>query len=161
MFSVNLNYIYFTTITKQCIQLILIMLVGTDVCVRMVFMREETGVPKGNPPVWLDDHMPVYSLIWVCMCYIFTDLSVYLLYIHWFECVCVIYSLIWVCMCYIFTDLSVYLLYFQGILASSNIGSEMNIQLCKLQRLLLNMYEKRMKTAVNPNDHNQVPLDWF
>ena len=38
-------------ITKQVIQLILIMLVGTDVCVRMVFMLEETGVPGGNPLV--------------------------------------------------------------------------------------------------------------
>jgi len=42
---------YFTTITKQVIQLILIMLVRTDVCVRMVFVWEETGVPGGNPPV--------------------------------------------------------------------------------------------------------------
>ena len=47
----SLNFIYFTTITKQVIQLILIMLVGTDVCVRMVFVWEETGVPGGNPPV--------------------------------------------------------------------------------------------------------------
>ena len=28
-----------------------IMLVGTDVCVQMVFVWEETGVPGGNPPV--------------------------------------------------------------------------------------------------------------
>ena len=35
-----------------------IMLVGTDVCVRMVFVWEETEVPGGNPPVWLGDHMP-------------------------------------------------------------------------------------------------------
>jgi len=34
------NFIYFTTITKQVIQLILIMLVGTDFCVRMVFVFE-------------------------------------------------------------------------------------------------------------------------
>ena len=34
------------------------MLVDTDVCVRMVFVWEETGVPEGNPPVWLGDHMP-------------------------------------------------------------------------------------------------------
>ena len=47
----TLNFIYFTTITKQVIQLVLIMLVGTDVCVRMVFVWEETGVPGGNPPV--------------------------------------------------------------------------------------------------------------
>ena len=36
----SLNFIYFTTITKQVIQLLLIMLVGTDVCVRMVFVWE-------------------------------------------------------------------------------------------------------------------------
>ena len=34
----TLNFIYFTTITKQVIQLLLIILVGTDVCVRMVFV---------------------------------------------------------------------------------------------------------------------------
>ena len=33
------------------------MLVGTDVCVRMVFVWEVTGVPVGNPPVWLGDQM--------------------------------------------------------------------------------------------------------
>jgi len=33
-----LNFIYFTTITKQIIQLVLIMLVGTDVCVLVVFV---------------------------------------------------------------------------------------------------------------------------
>ena len=32
------------------------MLVGTDICVRMVFVWEETGVPGGNPP---DDHMTI------------------------------------------------------------------------------------------------------
>jgi len=37
-----LNFIYFTTITKQVLQLILIMLIGTDVCVRMVFVWEVT-----------------------------------------------------------------------------------------------------------------------
>ena len=31
------------------------MLVGTDVCVTMVFVWEETGVPGGNPPVLHDD----------------------------------------------------------------------------------------------------------
>jgi len=36
---------------EQVIQLILIMLVGTDVGVRMVFVWEDTGVPGGNPPV--------------------------------------------------------------------------------------------------------------
>ena len=46
-----LNFIYFTTITRQVIQLILIMLVGNDVWVRMVFKWEETGVPEGNLPV--------------------------------------------------------------------------------------------------------------
>ena len=54
-----LNFIYFTTITKQVIQLILIMLVGTDVCVRMVFVWEETGVPGETPPVWLGYHMTI------------------------------------------------------------------------------------------------------
>ena len=54
-----LNFIYFTTITKQAIQLILIMLVGTDVCVRMFLVWEETGVPGGNPPVWLGDYMTI------------------------------------------------------------------------------------------------------
>ena len=44
----SLIVIYFTTITKQVIQLILSMLVGTDVCVRMVFVWEESGVPGGN-----------------------------------------------------------------------------------------------------------------
>ena len=38
----SLKFIYFTTITKQVIHFILIMLVGTDVCVRMVFVWEET-----------------------------------------------------------------------------------------------------------------------
>ena len=35
------------------------MLVGTDVCVPMVFVWEETGVPGGNPPVKLGDHMTI------------------------------------------------------------------------------------------------------
>ena len=35
------------------------MLVGTDVCVRMVFLWEEIEVPGGNPPVWLGDHMTI------------------------------------------------------------------------------------------------------
>ena len=38
-------------ITKQVIQLILIMLVGTDVCVQMAIVLEGTNVPRGNPPV--------------------------------------------------------------------------------------------------------------
>jgi len=49
--TLNQFVIYFTTITKQVIQLILIMLVGTGICVRMVFVCEETGVLGGNPPV--------------------------------------------------------------------------------------------------------------
>ena len=55
----SFNFIYFTTNTKQVIQIILIMLVGTNVCVRMVFVLEKTGVPGGNPPVWLGDHMTI------------------------------------------------------------------------------------------------------
>ena len=35
------------------------MLVGTDDCVPLVFVWEETGVPGGNPPVWLGDHMAI------------------------------------------------------------------------------------------------------
>jgi len=35
------------------------MLVGTDVCVRMVLVWKETGVPRGNPPVWLSDQMTI------------------------------------------------------------------------------------------------------
>ena len=35
------------------------MLVGTNVCVRMVFVWEETWVPGGNPPVWLGAHMTI------------------------------------------------------------------------------------------------------
>jgi len=46
----RLNDIYFTTITKQVIQLILITLVGTVVYVRMVFVWEENVVFGGNPP---------------------------------------------------------------------------------------------------------------
>ena len=57
-YCLSLNFIYYTTITKQVIQLILIMLVGTDMCVRMVFVWEENGVPGGNPPVWLGDQWP-------------------------------------------------------------------------------------------------------
>jgi len=60
MYNACISYfIYFTTITKQVIQLIIIMLVGTDVCVRMIFVWEETIMPGGNPPVttW-PSHMP-------------------------------------------------------------------------------------------------------
>ena len=35
------------------------MIVGTDVYFRMVFVWEETVMPGGNPPVWLDDHMTI------------------------------------------------------------------------------------------------------
>ena len=35
------------------------MLVGTHVCVRMIIVWEETGVPGGNPPVWHGDHMTI------------------------------------------------------------------------------------------------------
>ena len=42
----NNFFIYFSTITKQIIQLILTMFVGTDVCVRVVVVWEETGVPS-------------------------------------------------------------------------------------------------------------------
>jgi len=51
-----------TTITKQFIQLILIMLVGNDICVPLVFVWEKTGVPGGNSPVWLGDHMTICIL---------------------------------------------------------------------------------------------------
>ena len=44
---------------KQVRQLILIMLVGTVACVPVVFVWEETGLPRGNPPVWLSDHMTI------------------------------------------------------------------------------------------------------
>jgi len=46
-----LDFIYFRKITKQVIQLILIMLVGTNIGVPIAFVWEETGVPVGNPPV--------------------------------------------------------------------------------------------------------------
>ena len=35
------------------------MFVGTDVCVQMAFVWEETGVPGGNPPVWFSDDMTI------------------------------------------------------------------------------------------------------
>ena len=44
---------------RNKLYMILIMLLFTDVCVRMVFVWEETGVPGGNPPVWLGDHMTI------------------------------------------------------------------------------------------------------
>ena len=65
----SLNFIYLTTITKQVIQLVLIMLIGTDDCVRMVFVCEETGVPEGNPPVWLGDHMTISHADYDINCY--------------------------------------------------------------------------------------------
>ena len=54
LYSINDDYNY-TTYIKQYFS----MLVGTDVCVRMVFVWEETGVTGGNPPVWLGDHMTI------------------------------------------------------------------------------------------------------
>ena len=42
----SLNFIYFTTITKQ-------------VCVPVVFLWEENAVPRGKPPVWLGDRMSI------------------------------------------------------------------------------------------------------
>ena len=57
-----LAFIYFTTITKQVKQLILTMLVGTDVCFPVVFVWEETGVPGGKPHVWLGDHMSIWRV---------------------------------------------------------------------------------------------------
>ena len=44
------------------------MLVGTDVCVPVVFVWEETEVPGGNPPVWLSDHFVTYY-IYLCVFY--------------------------------------------------------------------------------------------
>jgi len=36
------------------------MLVGTDVCVRVIFLWEKTGVPSGNPaPARLGDHLTI------------------------------------------------------------------------------------------------------
>ena len=55
----NSNFIYFTTITKQVIQLILIMFVGTDVWVCVVFVWEETRILRGSPPARLGDQMTI------------------------------------------------------------------------------------------------------
>ena len=52
-------YLFYNDYEKQVIQLKLIILVGTDVCVGMVFVLEETVVPGGNPPVWLGDQMTI------------------------------------------------------------------------------------------------------
>ena len=35
------------------------MLIGTDVCVRVVFVWQETRVPRRNPPVWLGYQMTI------------------------------------------------------------------------------------------------------
>ena len=35
------------------------MLAGTDVCVRMLIVWEETGVSGGNSPVWIGNHMTI------------------------------------------------------------------------------------------------------
>ena len=71
--------IYFTTTTKGIknrtehkitIHTTLLLLVGTDVCVRKVFVCEETGEPGGNPPVRLGDHMTISrDHISVTLCY--------------------------------------------------------------------------------------------
>ena len=42
------NIIYYSTIMKQ--ELIQTILIGLDVRIRAVFVREETVVPGGNPP---------------------------------------------------------------------------------------------------------------
>ena len=48
-------------------------------------------------------------------------------------------------------------MYFQGILnTSQTIGPDMGHQLYIYQRLMLNMYEGRMKAGVNVNDTAQV-----
>jgi len=44
-------YLFYNDYETLVIQLTLIMRVGTDACLWMVFMWEETGVPRGNPPV--------------------------------------------------------------------------------------------------------------
>ena len=51
----KLNFIYFTTINKQVLQLILISLVGTDVNTRGSLVWEEAGVPGENPRVQAGD----------------------------------------------------------------------------------------------------------
>ena len=35
------------------------MLAGTDVCIAVFFVWKETKVPRGNPHVWLGDHMTI------------------------------------------------------------------------------------------------------
>ena len=52
------SFIYLT-ITKHITQLILIMLVGSNVCVCVILLWEKTGVPGWNPNVWLGDHMTI------------------------------------------------------------------------------------------------------
>ena len=54
---------------NKYIQLILIMLVGTDVCVPVVFVWEKTRVPGGNPPARLSDHMTIsnaHTCVFLC-----------------------------------------------------------------------------------------------
>ena len=72
IFTMSLKFKwYFTTITKQVIQLILITLVGTVVYVRMVFVWEENVVFGGNPPShcasktaeWVHVDSPKYKMI--------------------------------------------------------------------------------------------------
>ena len=56
----NFKLYLFYNITKQVIKLILIMLVGTNVCVRMDFVWEETGAHRRKPTCltwWPHDHL--------------------------------------------------------------------------------------------------------
>jgi len=50
---------YYTTITNQVIQLVLVMLVGTHICVSVVFVWEETRVPGGNQHTRLGDQTTI------------------------------------------------------------------------------------------------------
>ena len=48
----------YTTITKQVIQLLSIMLAGTDVYVSVVSVWGKPGLPGGNPLTRLGAHIP-------------------------------------------------------------------------------------------------------
>jgi len=41
------------------------MLLGTNICVCVVFMWEETGEPGGNPPARLGDHMTISHAVYL------------------------------------------------------------------------------------------------
>ena len=59
--------IYFTKITKQVIQLILIIFVRTDVYIPSVFVWEETEQSGFNSPARLGDHMDVlHTMLGYC-----------------------------------------------------------------------------------------------